>query len=723
MQSILKNGYLEIYKMKVIKGYFVITFFSFMIVSLSISLQSSQIDSSQKLIFDLNAFSFEELNYETCKIFKHRAANNDRRYYINNFELSPENMGGRLIARMCDLYPGRHSGSPRELKNTKHYDYKVVDGKHRYIPKPGFRELDFVAEAGVFMQEFQSQLPNCNKKDAKNLCFGVGVVWNGFYLGEWGNGKPHGQGVQLLTRGTPFGFDKKVWNSIYRGAFKDGMFHGEGKFFNLKQSFEGNWFRGEMHGKIEWQWPVIFDFGFAFIRHKLGIGVTEVSSFGPAESAGLRVGDIISTITHDDRIIKMDKTGIKSIERFLNEVDANDEISIQILDRTFGLVSAFYDDAQVVCSPNSETYSKNLCDKEYQLFYKACRAVLNKTRIDCKEDLEKWMAKIANNEQPNEYLSISFSKSQSRQKDQTAMFCIATRDEKCYEKSILKNIFTDNGRISRGSYLMGMKHAYTQDDLHISKQDDSSHGWILFCYGNKPPFGVLTKDKKLLEKIKFVTPSAFIFDTGYNTPCLESKRFPYNVTSFAFPHLLKDNQESLELLSDLSGLYMVDIIDYLDDFMIQLDAGISPENIKSIAHQWCNYDLLYIYCGYGRSDDPYVIHQKTKIIENPETEAHKRKKQMQLKRAEENYFILSACREPYIAEGSNTDTRSLFRTCVAYSISARLSFWTCVYRGQSMSTCSGITNSSSLQLVEKFKMANPKALEGVNLNDWIFGDL
>jgi hypothetical protein len=96
---------------------------------------------------------------------------------------------------------------------------------------------------------------------------------------------------------------------------------------------------------------------------------------------------------------------------------------------------------------------------------------------------------------------------------------------------------------------------------------------------------------------------------------------------------------------------------------------------------------------------------------------------MQLKRAEENYFILSACREPYIAEGSNTDTRSLFRTCVAYSISARLSFWTCVYRGQSMSTCSGITNSSSLQLVEKFKMANPKALEGVNLNDWIFGDL
>ena len=155
------------------------------------------------------------------------------------------------------------------------------------------------------------------------------------------------------------------------------------------------------------------------------------------------------------------------------------------------------------------------------------------------------------------------------------------------------------------------------------------------------------------------------------------------------------------------------VIDYLDDFMMQLDA---PQKI--FAHQWCNYDLLYIYCGYGRSDASYVIHQKTKIIDNPETEAHK----MQLKRAEENYLILSAC--CYIVEGSNDSTlRSGFRTCVAEKINKRLSFWTCVYRGQSMSTCSGITNSSSSRRVEKFKMANPKALEGVNLNDWIFGDL
>tara|TARA_B100000963_G_scaffold273333_1_gene241521 strand:- start:620 stop:2752 length:2133 start_codon:yes stop_codon:yes gene_type:complete len=674
---------------------------------------------------DLGVYSLEELNYETCKIYDHRRANKEGNLYIKNLNMTPENMRPMLVNYMCDFSLGsRLSGSPRQLTNPKHYDYKFIDGKHKYIVKSGFRELDFEAETAIFLKEFKSKLLNCKSDLPRNNCFGAGVVWNGFYVGEWRNNKPHGHGIQLLTRGVPYSFDKKVWNSIYRGAFKDGMFHGEGKFFNLKQSFEGNWFRGEMHGKIEWQWPVIFDFGFAFIRHKSGIGVTEVSSFGPAESAGLRVGDIISTITYDDRIIKMDETGIKSIKRFLNEVDANDEISIQILDRTYGLVLAFYDNAQAVCTPNSEKYSKNLCDKEYQLFYKACRAALNKTKIDCRENLEQWIPKIANNEQSNEYLSISFSKSQTRQKDQTAMFCIASRDEKCYEKSKLKNIFSDNGKISRGSYLMGMKHAYTQDDMHIYKQDDSSHGLQLFCHGNPPPLTVLTKDKKLLEKIKFVTPSAFIFDTGYNTPCLHSREFAiYGVTSFAFPHLLKDNQESLELLSDLSGLYMVDIIDYLDDFIMQLDAGISPKNIKSIAHQWCNYDLLYIYCGYGRSDDPYVIHQKTKIIDNPETKAHERKKESQYKRAEENFFILSSCRSKYQDGPDDSTQRSLFKTCVAKLVKQRIGFWTCVYRGEAMSHCSAITNSSVPREVDAYKMNNPNALLDVNLNEWIYGDL
>ena len=59
-----------------------------------------------------------------------------------------------------------------------------------------------------------------------------------------------------------------------------------------------------------------FEFGFAFIRHKSGIVVTEVSSFGPAESAGLK---ILFQLLRTMIIIKMDETGIKSIERFLND--------------------------------------------------------------------------------------------------------------------------------------------------------------------------------------------------------------------------------------------------------------------------------------------------------------------------------------------------------------------------------------------------------------------
>ena len=611
----------------------------------------------QKLAFDVNSLSFEELNYETCKIYRQRTANYDRRYSIQSLELSHKNMGGYLISRMCDFAPF-FSGTPRQLKNKKHYDYKQVGGKEKYIPKSGFRELDFPAEAEAFVKKFQTHLPNCDKREPKNFCFGAGVVWNGFYLGEWSNEKPNGQGIQLLTRGVPFGFDKKVWNSIYRGAFKDGMFYGEGKFFNLKQSFEGNWFRSEMHGKIDWQWPVIFDFGFAFVRHKKGIVVSEISPFGPAESAGLKVGDIISTITHGSKSIRTNEVGIKSIDRFLNEVDANNPISIKI-------------------------YNKEL----------------------------------------NDYFSTSFSKTQRSQKDQTAMFCVVSRNEKCYEKSILKSIFIDNGRVSQGSYLMGMRHAFTQDDLRIYREDDLSLTWQLFCYNQKPPWAVLTRDQKTLDKIKFVTPSVFIFDTGYNTPCLKSKGFPMNANSFAFPHLLKENQESLKVLSDLSGLYKIDIIDYLDDFINQLDSGISPKDIKSIAHDWCNYDLLYIYCGYGRSDAGYVIHQKTKIIDNPESASFERKKQMQYIRAEENYMFTSSCIAKYIDLGNTSNARSQARTCIAKSLASRISFWSCVYRGKDMANCSTVTNSASLRVIDQFKMANPDALDGVDLNEWIFGDL
>ena len=618
---------------------------------------ASENRESQRLTFDLNEFSFEELKYETCKIYRHRSRTGDRSYTLQSLELSPENMGGFLISRMCDLAPN-YSGTPRQLKNLRHYDYKFVDGQHRYIPKSGFRELDFVSDAEAFMRDFHSLLPICDEGKTRHLCFGAGIVRNGFYLGEWISDKPHGQGIQLLTRRAPWGFNSRVWNSIYRGAFKDGMFHGRGKFVNLTQSFEGNWFRGERHGYIDWRWPENFDFGFTFIRHNSGIVVADVSPFSPAESAGLQVGDIILTITHGSKIVRTDEVGVMSIKRFLNEINAYDEISIKTL-----------------------------------------------------------------SEESNDHLPITFSKSQGSQKDRASMFCIASRDEKCYEKSSLKNVFIDGGKTSRGSYHMGMEHAYTQDDLHISPQADLSARFTLFCYGHKSPNLVLTRNPKLLENIKFVTPSVFIFDTGYNTPCTALKIFPYNMNSFSFPHLLKGNNESLELLSDLSGLYKVDIIDIVDDFIRQLDAGRSPRNIKSSAHDWCNYERLHIYCGHSSPDEPYVIHQQVKIIDNPESAAHQRWGEMQLLRAKENYLILSVCRATYIEYGDNVDTRSMFKTCAMGYINARLSFWRCVYLGQSMSQCSNITNSVSPRGVDLFEVANPEALDGVDLNDWIFGDV
>ena len=610
---------------------------------------------TQALTFDLDNFSYEDLNYETCKIYRQRSRNRDPRYSLKSLELSPESVGGSLINKMCDFAPF-YSGTPRQLLNRKHYNYSSRENK--YIPKAGFKELDFTAEAEAFLKTSKTNLPNCDKSKPKHICFGSGLVWNGFYLGEWSNEKPNGQGIQLLTRGAPYGFDKTVWNSIFRGAFKDGMFHGNGKYFNLTQSFEGNWYRGEMHGRIDWQWPVIYDFGFSFIRYESEIVVSEISAFGPAESAGLQVGDIIATITNGNEIIQTDKVGIKSIDRFLNKVDTNGEISIQILNK----------------------------------------------------DL-------------NSYRSITFSKTSKNQKDRTAMFCIASRDEKCYEKSILKNIFIDAGKESRGSYNMGMRHAFTADDLHVYKQDDSSVLVNMYCFGSPPPMAVITKNKSLLDKIKFVTPSVFILDTGYNAPCLWAKGFPWSVNKFSFPHLLKENQEALDLLSDLSGLYKFDISDYLDDFISQLDRGLSPDDIKSIAHDWCNYDLLYHYCGRGRHDSSYVIRRQIKIVDNPESAAFKRKRQMQIKRAEENYLIASSCISSSADAGDNSTGRSLAKTCINNLVARRISFWNCVYRGKSMANCSYITNSKTPISVAAFKFANPDALDEVDLNSWIFGDL
>jgi hypothetical protein len=96
---------------------------------------------------------------------------------------------------------------------------------------------------------------------------------------------------------------------------------------------------------------------------------------------------------------------------------------------------------------------------------------------------------------------------------------------------------------------------------------------------------------------------------------------------------------------------------------------------------------------------------------------------MQIKRAEENYFIAASCISSSADTGDNSTGRSLAKSCINYGVAERISFWNCVYRGKSMANCSDITNSKTPNSVVAFKFANPDALDEVDLNSWIFGDL
>ena len=82
---------------------------------------------------DLTVYSLEELNYETCKINDHRRANQEGGN-VKNLDLTPENMRPMLLNYMCDFTLGSGiSGSPRQLSNRDHNDYRVIDGQHKSI--------------------------------------------------------------------------------------------------------------------------------------------------------------------------------------------------------------------------------------------------------------------------------------------------------------------------------------------------------------------------------------------------------------------------------------------------------------------------------------------------------------------------------------------------------------------------------------------------------------
>ena len=656
-----------------------------------------------------SSFSFEELNYSTCKITAYESQNyellNKEKVSFENLPLEPGVMGTRLKKLMCDTAEMRcRSGRPPSL-GCQDYTREMVDGEWVYTLNTNHKELDFDNEVIKFLEEYQSQLPSCTADKKFDNCFGQGIVWNGLYVGEWENNKPNGKGIQLITRDVPFNFNNEVWNSIYKGSFKDGMFHGAGKFFNLEESFDGEWFMGEMHGHIEWEWPVIYRFGFSFERNDKGIIVTNVDPYSPAEDAGLKVGIVIESIKTADNEIITSETGLVSIANLLSELDRDELITLAILDPTAEIKNEVYS----FCNDNNA--DRNSCFNKVE---QACQNLIDKeavkTRSECYEAFQTL-------EMIKPSYTLSFSKSQTNLKDQSTFFCMDNRNEKCYEESKLKNTLIKKGKLSKGSFFMGTKHAYTNDDLYVYIESDGSMRWDKLCHDKAPPYSVLTKDKEILKRIKFVTPSVFIYENEYNSPCAD--RLGSDPEIFYFPHVLKESPQDLDLIAETTGLFKIDILDYLDNFIIKLDEANLPFNIQSTIHEWCNIAVIRSkYCN-ANYENTIASYMQRKTLDNPKTLGHQRKKDLQLLRAEANYLTLAYCKAKNPISIWNYE--NLFFECLADILSWEVSFWDCIYSGKEMSRCNQGINR--IHLREKFKADNPDLLKDVDLSEWVFGDL
>ena len=86
----------------------------------------------------------------------------------------------------------------------------------------------------------ESSLPPCQGEDTQwTNCFGTDTSPDGRkYVGEFKDGKPHGQGTFTYSNG-----DK------YVGEFKDGIRHGQGTLTYVDgDKYVGEFRRGEFHG-------------------------------------------------------------------------------------------------------------------------------------------------------------------------------------------------------------------------------------------------------------------------------------------------------------------------------------------------------------------------------------------------------------------------------------------------------------------------------------------
>ena len=595
---------------------------------------------------DIDLYSLEELNYDMCALSKSG----------NIPDAGPKNLLEQKYLRY------KNSGNI-EL-NSSHYK-KYLMGKI-CNPLSSIRNstnTDFKIKATSFLKNVTNDLPNCTNPRNKDKCFGQGIVFNGYYIGEWLDNQPHGKGIQLITKVLPFGFTPCM-DGIYEGSFQAGRFHGRGSYETCYESFSGNWRKGQMHGFIDWEWPPEHRFGIELERHSSGyLKLKNVIPFSAADIGGLKKGDIIFGIEFEDESIETNAAGQLSILNRLRDLSLDQKVIFYIPDQ-----------------------------------------------------------------QAQNLIPVSISKGMSDSKKSGILLCLERSQGKCYENSQHQNLYVDRqGKKTRGSYLMGLKHSYELQDIHITYLEDGSMLWNRYCKNRPPPMSYLSTQKDFLRAIKEVAPGVFFFNDDNQAPC--KKIFKRSTPSLLFIDLLLENELAIKaietaLSEDVNNpMNRFDIFDYLNDALFLQNSGKEiPKNHPT--YEFCSVPAIAsVFCfeWVDESAKKYKRYIPKSLSLIPGTFLSNRRKEMQLMRAEENYIYLRHGIEKGIEKNWIYASTNNY---IQKKIIDSSRFWECVYKGGDFATCDrgGYQTRGDKKFLDDYKKLHGDHLKTVNFEEWIFGD-
>ncbi len=550
------------------------------------------VDGYQSVNLDL--YSAEEL-YPLCKAKKFSSLISVQL----SWALTPENFQQTLVHMMCNRAEVNRGGDQEDFK------------------------LKFELQAQKFIKNTSSKLPICTDKEFRNNCLGQGLVFNGFYVGEWLNNIPHGQGVQFLTKNLPYGF-MDTFSGIYEGSFAEGQFNGIGYYQSStkEESFEGNWLNGQMHGFINWVWPKEYKFGIRFSRDTSNyLKIDSIEPFSAAEAAGLKTGDLIQSLQSGTETLDTSKNGIATIGRFFDNLPIDQEVLFSFLSNTDQI-------------PKTLPISKLLSDSEKK----------------------------------------------------GIIFCLDTPQGECYQDAQYKNEFIRKGLITRSSYMMGLQHAYQRHDLWVAYNIDGSKTVNKLCRGRGSGMGIYSLDKELLEKYQIIGGSLLYIRDDIHDACPNSfptrpSYMHYPEVLVADTRTIEDLAIYFTETADsdpwLKNTY--DITDWLYDAINLRDGGNKIPNNHPI-HELCTQAVIdSLYCDNGKKKYEYYLLER--ISRTPGTKAFDNRKKNQLLRAKENFAVLAACKNKSPVMGSQ------LHSCMQGPITRGIQNWECFYRTGTVQKC------------------------------------